>query len=467
MNDHAMSGTLIDRNLITGFLQKGIVLSNQIHPIIYGNDINQTEINTDNSRGIELVSSRSGFEINLNTLVLEASGFASYGIRVSNVNLDANQEGLISNNFISIGSEDDEAYGLYIYDLHKTRILYNSIHIAGQSTSPSASLSVDCSTTPFYYDNSLVNNILSNRMGGYCIIYNENPSNYGFFSESDYNNLISAGSYIAQFKGDPITSLEVWKSETGFDAHSLSVDPDFVSDTDLHSTSTNLNEAGTPRSETTIDIDGEPRSAVRPDIGADEFSPPPPNKTLYLTVFLESLYYNLNLMSQAQDENGPHYGSGIADRITVELHSPTSYSNILYTVNNVNLGINGQAIISIPGNFAASYYITVKHRNSIETTTAAPVSLSGNTISYSFNAPGKAFGGNLVYKPGGNYVIYAGDVNQDGLVDSTDMIAVDNDASEFAAGYLATDVNGDGLVDSTDMIQVDNNSGNFVSTILP
>jgi len=467
MNDHAMSGTLIDRNLITGFLQKGIVLSNQIHPIIFGNNINQTEINTDNSRGIELLNSRGGFEINLNSLTLEASGFPSYGIMVNNVNLDGIQDGLISNNFISIGSEDASVYGLYINDIHKTRILYNSVHITGQGTSISSSLVADCNPTLFNYDNSLINNILSNRMGGYCIVYNDNPSMFGFFSESDYNNMITAGTIMALFKDTPITSLAIWRSATGFDTHSLSVDPEFVSDTDLHSTSANLNEAGIPRSETNIDIDGEPRSLLRPDIGADEFSPPPPSKTLNLSVFLEGLYTGPNLMAQAQDENGPHFGTGIADKITVELHQSGNYSTILFTASNVNLNTIGQAIITIPGTFTSSYYITVKHRNSIEITTASPVSFAASTITYAFNHPTKVFGGNILLKPGGNYVVYGGDVNQDGLVDSSDMIEVDNDASEFAAGYLVTDTNGDGLVDSTDMILVDNNAGNFISAVLP
>jgi hypothetical protein len=47
------------------------------------------------------------------------------------------------------------------------------------------------------------------------------------------------------------------------------------------------------------------------------------------------------------------------------------------------------------------------------------------------------------------------------------MIDVDNDVSVFAAGYLSTDINGDGLVDSTDMILVDNNANLFIGAITP
>jgi hypothetical protein len=47
-------------------------------------------------------------------------------------------------------------------------------------------------------------------------------------------------------------------------------------------------------------------------------------------------------------------------------------------------------------------------------------------------------------------------VNQDGLVDSSDMITVDNESAAFTTGYLPEDINGDGLIDSSDMIYLDN-----------
>ncbi|MBK7031157.1 MAG: hypothetical protein IPH45_19010 [Bacteroidales bacterium] len=82
----------------------------------------------------------------------------------------------------------------------------------------------------------------------------------------------------------------------------------------------------------------------------------------------------------------------------------------------------------------------IKNRNSIETWTAAPVSFSGSTISYDFsNSADQAFGSNLRLMDG-VYVVYGGDENQDGLVDASDMIDADNDASTFVSGYVNTDV---------------------------
>jgi len=58
-------------------------------------------------------------------------------------------------------------------------------------------------------------------------------------------------------------------------------------------------------------------------------------------------------------------------------------------------------------------------------------------------------------------------VNQDGIVDSGDLIPVDNDASAFLQSYNPTDANGDGIIDSSDMILLDNNSSLFIAKITP
>lgn len=38
--------------------------------------------------------------------------------------------------------------------------------------------------------------------------------------------------------------------------------------------------------------------------------------------------------------------------------------------------------------------------------------------------------------------MYSGDVNQDGTVDASDVSIIDNDAANFAGGYIVTDLTG-------------------------
>lgn len=189
-------------------------------------------------------------------------------------------------------------------------------------------------------------------------------------------------------------------------------------------------------------------------------------KTLTLSVLIEGLFAGDGSLYQAYDETGPHFGPGIADLITLELHNASDYSNIEYSVSGIELHTTGVAVVSIPSEFNTSYYITVKHRNSIETTSAIPVSFTPSEVSYIFNLPAKAYGGNLMLSDG-FYVIFSGDVNQDGVIDTADLTLADNDLSGYVSGYLATDVNCDGIIDTADMTIIDNNSFAFISAVTP
>jgi len=191
------------------------------------------------------------------------------------------------------------------------------------------------------------------------------------------------------------------------------------------------------------------------------------NKPLNIQVLLEGLYSGSGTMIEAWDETGPHFGSGIADQVRIELHDASNYANIIYTTVPVNLTTSGSLVAGIPVELSGSYYVTIQHRNSLETTSALPISFTGSSISYQFDIPSKAYGDNLLLTPDGYYVIYGGDANKDDIVDSGDMIPVDNLSSAFTMGYLPEDVNGDGLVDSGDMILVDNNASLFIGSILP
>jgi hypothetical protein len=188
---------------------------------------------------------------------------------------------------------------------------------------------------------------------------------------------------------------------------------------------------------------------------------------LTLTAMLEGLYNGSGTMRKAQDASGNHFTGNTADQVMVELHSPVNYGTIVYSTGNVNLSTTGTAIVTIPGTYNGSYYVTVKHRNSIETTTAAPVAMTGGSVSYNFStAAAQAYGSNLLGM-GGVYVIWGGDVNQDGIVDTGDMNPVENESTSFTMGYVPEDVNGDGIVDTGDMNMVENNSTTVIQVMTP
>ncbi|HQY51825.1 MAG TPA: SBBP repeat-containing protein [Ignavibacteria bacterium] len=119
-----------------------------------------------------------------------------------------------------------------------------------------------------------------------------------------------------------------------------------------------------------------------------------------------------------------------------------------------------------------NYFIVIKHRNSIETWSriGGEPFVCGTEMNYTFsNSLSKAYGGNmkLVDTSPNKYAFYTADVNQDGIVDITDGSLIDNDAFNFASGYIPTELNGDGFVDIDDALYADNNGFNFVSLVRP
>jgi hypothetical protein len=198
----------------------------------------------------------------------------------------------------------------------------------------------------------------------------------------------------------------------------------------------------------------------------DDVTITPNVKTVNLTLFLEGLF-NGTYMNKAQNGSGNQYPGNIADLIQVELHNSTSPFALAGGPYTADLSIAGVASVSVPASLTSSYYIVVKHRNSLETWTSAPVSFGSATIPYDFSFSASQAYGNNMKLFGEKYVIYTGDINQDGIIDSGDMIPLDNDATAFLSGYVLTDLNGDGLVDSGDMILLDNNSAAFITKITP
>ncbi len=190
-------------------------------------------------------------------------------------------------------------------------------------------------------------------------------------------------------------------------------------------------------------------------------------RILNLTVFLEGLYDGNGMMHPAVDQNGAHWGVTIADKIIVELHDAVNYSNIIYYDANVFLNTNGSASVTIPEIYTGNYYITIKNRNSIETMSAFFVSFSTPSIVFSFDSPSKAYGSNLQEMIDGRWVIFGGDLNQDGIVDAGDISLLDNLVPLALSGYLPEDANGDGLVDSSDLSLVGNNAVSAVMAKTP
>lgn len=157
------------------------------------------------------------------------------------------------------------------------------------------------------------------------------------------------------------------------------------------------------------------------------------------------------------------------DTVRAFLRSINSPFNVVDSSQSVIDSVN------LTGNFRfynvsnGTYYISIKHRNALETWSKAGGEsfTPGGVYLFDFtNSNLQAYGNNLVRK-GSKFCIYSGDINQDGFVDITDAGLIENDELIFATGYLSGDLTGDRFVDINDASISDNNGFNFVEAITP
>ena len=408
-------------------------------------------------------------------------GFGGKGIDINTGNSVSNI--LVANNVVSDISGDgwdylsgDAIAGIRILgSTGGVDLYYNSVDLSGQihgnnTGNLSAAVFVDGGATSINMsDNIFRNSIVDTAYEAYAYsIVSFAP--YTAFTGINYNDYFTDGpDGVLGYLDNAVSTLAEWQTATGQDNYSRNEDPLFISATDLHpQTGSPVLGAGVPITGIDEDFSGDPRNSTNPSMGAYENGLTSSNKTLNLTLFLEGLYAGSGTMNQAYDDMGPHFGDGIADQVTVELHNATDYATIEYTSGPVDLSTTGNiAIHTIPNSFGDSYYLTIKHRNSIETTTANPVNFSGTPISYTFDAQAKAYGSNMGFITDGVAVIYTGDENQDQIVDGTDLSEIGNLADVAASGYLPQDINGDGLVDGSDLSAAGNNADVAVGAVLP
>jgi len=182
-----------------------------------------------------------------------------------------------------------------------------------------------------------------------------------------------------------------------------------------------------------------------------------PNTTLNLTMFING-FYNAGTNSQ------------ISDTITVQLRNTLSPFEIVDEAKSV-VSSSGNAVLKFVNAPSGNYYLSIKHRNSIETWSASGVSITSNgSVNYNLSSSSaQAYGNNMpqIDTSPKRYGIFSGDENQDGYVNLTDIVNVYNNAAIFVNGYVASDMNGDNLTDLTDVVITFNNANEFVSAITP
>ena len=233
-----------------------------------GNIIEKNTVHNFSFMGMRYFSFDS-FTIVSNSFFSSTSPLGVYLNGQGNTYTDTN---LFANNFISVRGLNtiysNLGCGMLVYYSDNLKIYNNSIASNSVGTGDCTFYALNNNNAKYF---SVKNNIFYHRNKGVVIF-----TRYAV-TESDYNTFFTAGN---QFGSPGIygnySNLTQWQAKTGWDAHSDSALPYFVSDTgaDMHLTSSSIGMIGkgTPIALVSTDIDGDLRNPNHPDIGADEYS---------------------------------------------------------------------------------------------------------------------------------------------------------------------------------------------------
>lgn len=255
-------GTIISNNSLNSFSYRGIAAFYHVAAEISGNYLHADNNTYSTIYGLYAAYCDEGLSLSENRIILESNSYG-YGLYLSYNDGSTTSHGLISNNFVSLkGNGSSTSYAVYLTSNAYLDFVFNSVNLYDTYASSKA-LYVSSGT-----DYTLKNNVIAAPGGSYALYYSSTSA----VTASDYNDLYSTGANLGYYTTDQ-TDLAALQTASGLDAHSISSDPMFISNVDLHVFIPSLNAAATPISGITTDIDGDLRDATTPDIGADEFTP--------------------------------------------------------------------------------------------------------------------------------------------------------------------------------------------------
>ncbi|MBI5538976.1 MAG: T9SS type A sorting domain-containing protein [Bacteroidia bacterium] len=246
------SSLFISHNIIKDQSAFGILIKYQESPVVTSNTI--TSNSTGSWTGIYSYYCFNSQDISKNKIIGLAG--SSLGICIIYCSASSTTNGIISNNMISTNSD-----ALYVTNSNYQNLYFNSIRVN--------SILGKCLYLNSNTNINNINNIYANVGGGYSIWVNGIVN----LSVSNHNNFSSSGTYLANFTGNDLTTLNAWQTLTFKDSISYNYNPSFTSTSDLHLyLDTAINNKGISLPVVFDDIDGESRNLSTPDIGADEFT---------------------------------------------------------------------------------------------------------------------------------------------------------------------------------------------------
>lgn len=236
--------------------------------------VNGSSFNSASTQGIYAFHLDDALSIQRNEIYLNRGGNVT-GMELLSCEGNGSTFGTIANNMVAVGSSSSESSsgagdgtgsteGIYMNGTTHKNFYYNSWLTTSSNPTTARAFYVN---GPSNAAINLRNNIFMASNGGYCF-YNSISS---AIASSNYNDFYTPSGLFAYWSG-AVADLAALQTASGYDVNSVSADPVFTSNVDLHVSGSGIDGMATPLGGFTVDIDGDTRDVSTPDIGADEAS---------------------------------------------------------------------------------------------------------------------------------------------------------------------------------------------------
>lgn len=206
-----VSNITITNNTINNFFSNGIYVQRYTNPLIQKNNISSTSTNLNPIYGVYLIRIQSSVQLLQNKINFARTG---YGVFYSTNTSVAGNTTVFANNMINVGNGSTNTYGIYATSFNTVNIFQNTINVNTASSTIASALYL---VSPGA-NTRVVNNILYNRGAGYAYYH----SSTIVPTESNFNNIYSAGLYVGYRGGTSYTTLASFAAATAREANSVS-----------------------------------------------------------------------------------------------------------------------------------------------------------------------------------------------------------------------------------------------------
>lgn len=163
--------------------------------------------------------------------------------------------------------------------------------------------------------------------------------------------------------------------------------------------------------------------------------------------------------------------TAVADPVNHPVLCDTMTVRLLDTVPNYTTLFTSTSVISTTGygtfNFSnvplgRSYFIQLIHRNSLTVFSKYPVFFSTTNVSFDFTVLPLNLCQSAANSNDGYALLYSGDLNQDGFIDTNDFNILEIAVVNLSSGYIIADLNGDHVADAADFNIMQSNAFLYV-----